>query len=40
MLHAEYESSSPYGLGEEDFFKVFFNSVAMATRVPSRNSIL
>ena len=30
MLHAKYESSSPYGLGQEDFF---FHSVAMATRV-------
>ena len=21
MLHAKYESSSPYGLGQEDFYK-------------------
>ena len=32
MLHAKYESSSSYGLGEEDFLK-FFILVAMATRV-------
>ena len=32
MLDAKYESSSPYGLRQEDFFK-FFLSAAMATRV-------
>ena len=24
MLHAKYESSSPYGLGQEDFYSFFF----------------
>ena len=24
MLHAKYESSSPYGLGQEDFLKISF----------------
>ena len=24
MLHAKYESSSPYGLGQEDFLSFFF----------------
>ena len=28
MLHAKYESSSPYGLGQEDFLS-FFLLVAM-----------
>ena len=28
MLHAKYERSRPYGLGQEDFLK-FFPSVAM-----------
>ena len=32
MLHAKYESSSCYGLGQEDFYS-YFLSVAMATRV-------
>ena len=31
MLHAKYESSSPYGLGQG--FLKFFLLVAMATRV-------
>ena len=24
MIHAKYESSSPYGLGQEDFYSFFF----------------
>ena len=32
MLHAKYDSSGPYGLGQEDFLS-FFLLVAMATRV-------
>ena len=31
MLHAKYENSSPYDLGQEDFY--FFLSVATATGV-------